>query len=378
LAEPTGTSYADTAVVAGTSYSYQVRAVDAAGNASGLSNTAAINTPPPPDTVAPSAPGGLTARATSPTRVELSWTSSTDNVRVTKYRVFRNGSASALAELAGTSYADTSVVARTAYSYQVSAVDAAGNTSALSNKVTLTTPANSSPSGEPMPVGDLAGWRLIFSDDFTTDVPLGSFPAAVSSKWSAYLDGWKDTSRRGTYMPSKVVSIHDGLMDMHLHTEGGVHMVAAPVPELPGIANGQLYGRYAVRFKADPVACHKTAWLLWPDSEVWPRDGEVDFPEGSLDGNMNAFMHRQNGTSGGDQDAFSTSAKYTSWHTAVIEWSPGLITFILDGAVIGTSTSRVPNTPMHWVIQTETSLDCEPTEAMSGHVLIDWVAVYSR
>src|SRR5215472_1874929 len=33
-----------------------------------------------------------------------------------------------------------------------------------------------SPSGEPMPVGDIPGWHQVFSDDFTTDVPLGSFP----------------------------------------------------------------------------------------------------------------------------------------------------------------------------------------------------------
>jgi len=33
----------------------------------------------------------------------------------------------------------------------------------------------SSPSGETMPVGDLSGWKLLFSDDFNTDVPLGAF-----------------------------------------------------------------------------------------------------------------------------------------------------------------------------------------------------------
>jgi hypothetical protein len=47
--------------------------------------------------------------------------------------------------------------------------------------------------------------------------------------------------------------------------------------------NSLLYGRYSVRFKADPLAGFKIAWLLWPDSGVWPRDGEIDFPEGELD-----------------------------------------------------------------------------------------------
>jgi hypothetical protein len=240
---------------------------------------------------------------------------------------------------------------------------------------------STSPSGEPMPTGDLPGWRLVFADDFTTDVPLGKFPSAVSSKWSAYQDGWNDTSKNGTYYPSKVVSIHGGLMNLNLHTENGIHMVSAPVPKVPGATGsggGQLYGRYVIRFRADPVAHYKTAWLLWPDSETWPRDGEIDFPEGDLDGTISGFMHRQNGTSGGDQDAYDTLVTYTSWHTATIEWTAAACKFILDGTTIGNSTSRIPSTPMHWVIQTETALSGgAPADGDVGNVQIDWVAVYA-
>ena len=39
---------------------------------------------------------------------------------------------------------------------------------------------------------------------------------------------------------------------------------------------------------------YKVAWLLWPKSGVWPRDGEIDFPEADLIGTISAFMHRQN------------------------------------------------------------------------------------
>jgi beta-glucanase (GH16 family) len=170
-----------------------------------------------------------------------------------------------------------------------------------------------------------------------------------------------------------VISVHDGVMDQFIHTENGVHMVSAPTPKLPKM----LYGRFAVRFKADPIPGYKTAWLLWPDSEVWPRDGEIDFPEGDLTSTIGAFMHRQNGTSGGDQDAFSSSFRYTSWHTAVIEWTANRVNFILDGVTIGSSTSRIPNTPMHWVLQTETQIGGgAPASTAQGRVLIDWVAVY--
>jgi hypothetical protein len=153
-------------------------------------------------------------------------------------------------------------------------------------------------------------------------------------------------------------------------------MVAAPVPRLP--QTDQLYGRYAVRFRADPIDGYKTAWLLWPASGVWPRDGEIDFPEGELDGAMSAFMHRMNGSSGGDQDAYVTNAGYANWHTAVIEWTPSSVTFILDDAVIGVSNTRIPSTPMHWVLQTETSLNSVyPAPSIQGNVQIDWVVAWA-
>ncbi len=161
-------------------------------------------------------------------------------------------------------------------------------------------------------------------------------------------------------------------MNMFLHTENGVHMVCAPTPKLPKM----LYGRYTIRFRADPLPLYKTAWLLWPDSGVWPRDGEIDFPEGDLNGKISAFMHRQNGTSGGDQNYWHTGQTYTTWHTATIEWLPNKLTFILDNSNI-TFTSRVPSTPMHWVIQTETALSSSsPANSTAGNVQIDWVAAY--
>jgi beta-glucanase (GH16 family) len=236
------------------------------------------------------------------------------------------------------------------------------------------------PSGISLPLGDIPGWRQIFSDDFTTDVPLGSFPDAVATKWSAYPDGWKDTSKKGTYYPSQTVTINGGTLNIFLHTENSMHMVCAPVPKLPGaVGNGTglQYGRYAICFRADAVPGYKTAWLLWPDSEVWPRDGEIDFPEGNLTGTISAFMHRQNGTSGSDQDAFSSQATYTQWHVAVIEWTSPYVDFLLDGASIGRSVNRIPNTPMHWVIQTETTLSGETSDTAQGTVQIDWVAVYA-
>jgi beta-glucanase (GH16 family) len=229
-----------------------------------------------------------------------------------------------------------------------------------------------------MPSTDLPGWRLIFTDDFNTPVARGDFPAAVSQTWGAYPSPWRDTSQLGVYSPD-IVTIHDSILDIHLHTADGVPKVAAPVPRISGgDGRHQLYGRYAVRFRADPVPGYKTAWLLWPKSGVWPRDGEIDFPEGDLTGTISAFMHRQGASAGNDQVAYRTGARFDSWHTAVIEWTPAGCEFFLDGKSIGRATERIPETAMRWVIQTETALDGgAPAADAEGHVYLDWVAVWA-
>jgi hypothetical protein len=236
-----------------------------------------------------------------------------------------------------------------------------------------------SPSGQAMPDGNPPGWQEIFADDFNTDAPVGSFPGKVyGRKFTVYPDGTKDTAGQSgapsRYYPSKVVSVSNGLLNLYLHTENGTPMAAAILPILPG---NHLYGKYTIRFRSDALPGFKTAWLLWPDSENWPHDGEMDFPEAPLDGTIGAFMHHQDGTSGSDQDEYNSTATYTSWHTASIEWSPSAVNFILDGQSIGTSTNQIPSTPMHWVIQTESCLPTCPAASTAGNLQIDWVVAYA-
>jgi hypothetical protein len=351
------------------------------------------------DKAAPSAPTGLSARAED-RQVKLAWGAATDNVAVNGYRVFKNGTRIVSVNAATLSYTDSGLTNGNAYSYTVKAVDGAGNVSASSNTAVATpaatltpnpiptptpnptptpTAGGADPSGQAAPTGDLPGWRQVFVDDFPYNVGLGSFPGATNGKWGAYPDGWSDTSRNGTYNCTKVCSVHDGMLDMYVHSENGTHYVAVPYPQIPGATggNGLQYGRYAVRFRSDPIPGYKTAWLLWPDSNTWPRDGEIDFPEGGLDSTIGGFVHHQGASGGSDQDAFSSQSTYTSWHTAVIEWTPSSVKFMLDGQNVGTSTSGIPNTPMHWVLQTETNIGGPaPSDSAAGHVQVDWAAVY--
>src|SRR5204862_359034 len=86
IGTPAGTTFNDTGLTSATSYSYRVRATDAAANLSGYSNVASATTT---DTTAPTAPTGLTPTVVSGTQINLSWTASTDNVGVTGYMVER-------------------------------------------------------------------------------------------------------------------------------------------------------------------------------------------------------------------------------------------------------------------------------------------------
>lgn len=75
------------------------------------------------DTTAPSSPGNLVAVAID-RDVRLSWSPATDNVQVTGYGIWRNGTT--LGSVAGTSYYDTGLTAGN-YTYEVDAFDAKGN-----------------------------------------------------------------------------------------------------------------------------------------------------------------------------------------------------------------------------------------------------------
>ncbi|ATB27055.1 carbohydrate binding domain-containing protein [Melittangium boletus] len=138
----TSTGYTDSGLTPGTAYSYTVRARDAAGNASARSTVLSVATLPP-DTTAPSVPTGLTASGATSSSVALAWTASTDNYGVAGYEVFRDGGTQ-VASVTGTAYSDTGLAPSTSYSYTVRAKDAAGNTSAHSAALAVTTPAGNS------------------------------------------------------------------------------------------------------------------------------------------------------------------------------------------------------------------------------------------
>lgn len=134
-------SHTVTGLNANTSYTFTVRAVDGAGNSSSPSNSVTVTTSPAVnDTQAPSAPGNLHVMGTpTSSSVTLMWSPSTDNVGVTGYRIYRGSTLSVTVSGTETSFTVTGLSAATSYTFTVRAIDAAGNESAASNTVQVTT-----------------------------------------------------------------------------------------------------------------------------------------------------------------------------------------------------------------------------------------------
>ncbi|SEN94093.1 Por secretion system C-terminal sorting domain-containing protein [Flavobacterium sp. CF108] len=98
---------------------------------------------PSGDTQAPTTPTSLASTSKTATSISLSWTASTDNVAVTGYDVYANSVLKTT--VSGVTATITGLTASTAYSIYVKAKDAAGNASASSNTISVTT--NSSGTG---------------------------------------------------------------------------------------------------------------------------------------------------------------------------------------------------------------------------------------
>ncbi|MFD8643509.1 carbohydrate binding domain-containing protein [Streptomyces zaomyceticus] len=107
-----------------------------------------------PDTEAPTAPTKLTAAADG-VSVLLTWDPATDNKGVTKYQVTRTGGSAGtvVTDVGSTVFSDTGLAERTAYTYTVKAVDAAGNVSPASASATATTGDRPADPGTGKPLG---------------------------------------------------------------------------------------------------------------------------------------------------------------------------------------------------------------------------------
>jgi C1A family cysteine protease/predicted secreted protein len=148
------TGYANTGLVAATSYSYRVRATNGDGD-SDYSNTVTATTSG--DTTPPAPPANLTATAMD-SRVDLAWSANAepDLAGYTLYRATSGGgpySALTASLLSNPGYTDSSVTNGTTYYYVVTASDDSGNESDYSSEAFATPQAQG---GEDVAAADYA------------------------------------------------------------------------------------------------------------------------------------------------------------------------------------------------------------------------------
>ena len=173
----TGTSITDT-ITPGT-YAYTVAAYDASQNFSNRSMPVTITVGV--DTTPPSIPVNVSAQQVSATGANLSWATSTDNVGVVGYQVYRNGIQ--IASTTSLLYSDSGLSANITYAYTVTAYDIAGNISTPSVPVNVTIKPTSGP---------IAPYGLSAALIGTSTIRLSWSPAGgvlMIAGYSVYRDG---------------------------------------------------------------------------------------------------------------------------------------------------------------------------------------------
>lgn len=139
---------------------------------------------PTADTKAPTAPGTPTASAVTATSATLNWSAATDDVGVTGYDVVRvsGTTETSVAATTTTGVTVSSLTAGTAYSFAVYARDAAGNRSARSAAVSLTTATGGGTPGAGCSVAYrvVGDWQSGFQGEIT-----------LRNTGTAAINGWK-------------------------------------------------------------------------------------------------------------------------------------------------------------------------------------------
>lgn len=238
-----GTTTAITGLSADVTYSMSVKSIDAAGNASAQSAELDVSTSTPSDTIPPSAPTALVASSVTQTSFALSWDDSTDNVEVVSYEVYLDGSA--LSTTTNTSLDLTGLTSQTVYSVEVLAIDAAGNSSELSEALDVTTAAPSS-SGEYQAedyTSFYGAWSVSHSGYTGTGAMNLRYTAGSYSHWIEWDD--VSASSSGTYaLNIRYVTTYTGNRNVDIYVNGVEQVSNAVVPNTGSMTNWTVVTAY--------------------------------------------------------------------------------------------------------------------------------------
>ncbi|HWC81365.1 MAG TPA: glycoside hydrolase family 16 protein [Pseudonocardiaceae bacterium] len=212
--------------------------------------------------------------------------------------------------------------------------------------------------------------------------------AIDTGNWSEY----NGLSSNGVshWTPSEL-SEGDGELRVHSHGKdpSGADNYSGALAWDQGAGN-QTYGTWLVRARFGPGAGYGPAILLWPQSNNWPADGEIDLVESMQPKRNTALASLHWGTSApGHRESGKLYGDYTQWHVYAVDWQPTYVKISIDGqTVYDTRYSKenpaIPHTPMHLVIQQEPGPFGAPGWLVAPNsstpddvmVHVDWVRVY--
>lgn len=179
-----------------TRYAFKVRAVRADGRTTGFSKDIVLTTlaAPGQDKAKPVIPADLEATASGPYQASLRWRAATDDVAVTGYRIYRDGTKVQEADAKATSATVSGLTASTAYRFKVTAVDASGKESDPTREAQATTTAAPDGNGGKAAPGDFAATTATKQDGGVTQHYLNlawSVPQGVGqiTTYQVYLNG---------------------------------------------------------------------------------------------------------------------------------------------------------------------------------------------
>jgi hypothetical protein len=245
------------------------------------------------------------------------------------------------------------------------------------------------------PTTEPSGFTRILTADFTTTAAAGTgsgqFLNVYSPVFQPYNDGGtvydsnNPTTTGGASATSRMVSAHDGVMDVY---SDGVYASGGSFGS-PTNTYNRIGGAFTIRMKALGMFGNGPAFMIWPTNEAWV-EGELDFPESvSGRGGPSGFQdapfihhHTMNTDHPADQRAsqdVNLGVSWRDWHEYRLEWYPpgkgatpttGNVRYLIDGVQIYNTTTDIPKTAHRWCYQIG-------DYGTPGNIYIDWYTIAS-
>jgi hypothetical protein len=231
---------------------------------------------------------------------------------------------------------------------------------------TVTPPPTTTPPTTPPVTGDGTTAASTFNwGSVVTGDEFNYTGAPDSTKWDVY--SGPGHAGNGLRSPSQV-AIDGTKMVMSGTANGTTGGMSAK------FAN-QKYGRWEIRAAASGDNEYHMVSILWPDSQNWPCDGEIDYAETTGSFSIVNFFHHY--SCANSQTSSNKAIDVTQFHNYAVDWSPTGITGYVDGVkwFEDVTPAHQPPGSMHQTLQLDWFPDA--TADGTGQMLVDWVRVYA-